>query len=168
MRLLLRFGLFFALAGFVLGLLLRRAWPGRLPEVILLSALPWLAHLVYVLVWVFTTYDVVLSGVLFGLLDVGLVALTLRAGPRLYRPDTRRAALVPLLVLAVHLLLLGAWDALKRRVVSDAAEPVLRRGDAAGFSGGVQLRVADAPESHQTAVAAGNLPRARVGRLYLL
>lgn len=109
MRLLLRFGLFFALAGFVLGLLLRRSWPGRLPEVILLAALPWMVHLVYVLVWVFTTYDVVLSGVLFGLLDVGLVALTLRAGPRLYRRDTRRAALVPLLVLAVHLLLLGAW-----------------------------------------------------------
>lgn len=109
MTLLLRFGLFFAIAGFVLGLLLRRSWPGRLPEVILLAALPWMVHLVYVLVWVFTTYDVVLSGVLFGLLDVGLVALTLRAGPRLYRRDTRRAALVPLLVLAVHLLLLGAW-----------------------------------------------------------
>ena len=40
---------------------------------------------------------------------MGLVALTLRAGPRLYRRDTRRAALVPLLVLAVHLLLLGVW-----------------------------------------------------------
>lgn len=109
MSLLLRFGLLFALAGFVLGLVLRRAWPGRLPEVILLSALPWLVHLSYVLFHSFTTYDAVLSGVLVGLLDVGLVALTLRAGPRLYRRDSRRAALVPLLVLAVHFLLLGLW-----------------------------------------------------------
>ncbi len=109
MRLLLRFSLFFALAGFVLGLLLRRWWPGRLPEVILLAALPWAAHLVYVLIWVFTTTDAVLGGVVFGLLDVGLVALTLRAGPRFYRRDNRRAALVPVLVLALHLLLLAAW-----------------------------------------------------------
>ena len=112
MRLLFRFGLFFALAGFVLGLLLRRSWPGRLPEVILLAALPWLVHLGYVLVWVFTTTDAVLGGVVFSLLDVGLVALTLRVGPRFYRRDNRRAALVPLLVLTLHLLLLGAWTLL--------------------------------------------------------
>jgi len=108
-RLLLRFGLFFALAGFVLGLLLRRWWPGRLPEVILLAALPWAVHLTYVLVWVFTTTDAVLGGVVFGLLDVGLIALTLRVGPRFYRRDNRRAALVPVLLLALHLLLLAAW-----------------------------------------------------------
>lgn len=109
MSLLLRFGFFFVLAGFVGGLLLRRAWPGRLPEVIVLSALPWLVHLGYVLFLAFSTYDAVLSGVLVGLLDVGLVVVTLRAGPRLYRRNAHRAALVPLLVLAVHLLLLGLW-----------------------------------------------------------
>ncbi len=109
MTLLLRFTFFFVLAGFVGGLLLRRTWPGRLPEVIVLSALPWLVHLGYVLFLAFSTYDALLIGVLVGLLDVGLVVVTLRAGPRLYRRDARRAALVPLLVLAVHLLLLGLW-----------------------------------------------------------
>lgn len=109
MSLLLRFGFFFVLVGFVAGLLLRRSWPGRLPEAILLSALPWLVHLGYVLIWASLTYDAVLAAVLVGFLDVGVAALVLRAGPRLYRQDARRAALVPLLLLAGHFLLLGAW-----------------------------------------------------------
>jgi len=109
MTLLLRFGFFFVLAGFVAGLLLRRAWPGRLPEVILISALPWLVHLGYALLWASLTYDAALAAVLVGLLDVGVAALVLRAGPRLYRRDARRAALVPLLLLAGHFLLLGTW-----------------------------------------------------------
>ncbi len=109
MSLLLRLGFFFVLMGFVGGLLLRRTWPGRLPEVIVFSALPWLVHLSYVLVRAFTIYDAVLSGILIGLLDVGLAATLLRTGPRLYRRDARRAALVPPLLLAGHFLLLGLW-----------------------------------------------------------
>lgn len=112
MSLLLRFGFFFVLAGFVGGLLLRRAWPGRLPEVILISALPWLVHLAYVLIWASLTYDAVLGAVLTGLLDVGVAALVLRAGPRFYRPDARRAALVPFLLLVGHFVLLAVWSLL--------------------------------------------------------
>ncbi len=109
MSLLLRFGFFFVLTGFIGGFLLRRIWPGRLPEAILLAALPWLVHLGYALFWAVTTYDAVLSGILVGLLDVGLAVATLRTGPRLYRRDSRRAALVPLLLLLGHFLLLGTW-----------------------------------------------------------
>lgn len=109
MSLLLRFGFFFVLAGFVGGLLLRRSWPGRLPEVILISALPWLIHLIYVLFWAVVSYGAVLSSILVGLLDVGLAVVVLRAGPRLYRLDARRTALLPLLLLAGHFLLLGMW-----------------------------------------------------------
>lgn len=109
MSLLLRFGLFFVLTGFIGGFLLRRTWPGRLPEAILLAALPWLVHLGYTLFWALTIYNAVLGGVLFGLLDVALAVVTLRTGPRLYRRDSRRAALVPLLLLLGHFLLLGLW-----------------------------------------------------------
>lgn len=109
MSLLLRFGFFLVLAGFAGGVLLRRSWPGRLPEAIMLAALPWFIHLGYVLVFAASSYGAVLGSVLVGLLDVGLGIVILRAGPRLYRHDGRRAALVPLLLLAGHFVLLSLW-----------------------------------------------------------
>lgn len=109
MSLLLRFGFFFVLAGFVLGLLLRRTHPERLPEAVVLAALPWAVHLGYALFWAFGTYRAVLGGVVFGLLDVALAVSILRLGPRLYRRNTRRAALTPLLLLAGHFLILSVW-----------------------------------------------------------
>lgn len=109
MSLLLRFGFFLVLAGFAVGVLLRRTWPGRLPELIVLAALPWLLHLAYALFLATSSYGAVLGSVLVGLLDVGLGIVILRAGPRLYRRDRRRAALVPPLLLAGHFLLLSLW-----------------------------------------------------------
>lgn len=109
MTLLLRFALFFTLAGFALGLLARRLRPERTPEAVALAALPWAVHLVYALVWAVGTYGAVLSSVIFGLLDAALGAAVLRFGPRLYRRDARRAALVPLLLMAGHLLVLSVW-----------------------------------------------------------
>lgn len=109
MSLLLRFAFFFVLVGFVLGLLLRRAWPERLPEVIVLAALPWLVHLGYALFTAFTAYGAVLGGILVGLLDVGMAVFVLRTGPGLYRRDARRAAFVPILLLLGHFLLLAVW-----------------------------------------------------------
>ncbi len=109
MSLLLRFAFFLTLAGFALGLLLRRVRPERTPEAVALAALPWAVHLIYALVWAVSTYEAVLGSVLFGLLDVALVAAVLRFGPRVYRRDARRAALVPLALLAGHFLVLGVW-----------------------------------------------------------
>ncbi len=109
MTLLLRFAFFLTLAGFALGLLLRRVRPERTPEAVAIAALPWAAHLVYALVWAVSIYGAVLGSVIFGLLDVVLGAAFLRFGPRVYRRDARRAALVPLLLLASHLLVLSVW-----------------------------------------------------------
>lgn len=109
MTLLLRFAFFLTLAGFFFGFLARRLRPERTPEVVALSALPWAVHLVYALVWAVSTYGAVLGSVVFGLLDVILGAAILRFGPRLYRRDARRAALVPLLLLVGHFLVLGVW-----------------------------------------------------------
>ena len=109
MTLLFRFGFFFLLAGLALGLLLRRSYPERTPEAVLIAALPWAVHLIYSLVWAVGEYQAVLGSVIFGLLEIALAAVIFRFGPRLYRRDTRRAALVPLLLLAGHGLLLGMW-----------------------------------------------------------
>lgn len=109
MTLLLRFAFFLSLAGFALGLLLRRLRPERTPEAVALAALPWAVHLVYALVWAVSRYGAVLGSVVFGLLDLALGAAVLRFGPRLYRRDARRAALVPLALLANHLLVLSVW-----------------------------------------------------------
>ena len=109
MTLLLRFGFFFILAGFVLGLLLRRAYPERTPEAVVISAVPWAVHLIYALSWAVSVYQAVVSTIIFGILDIVLAALIFRLGPRLYRFDKRRAALVPLLLLAGHSLVLGLW-----------------------------------------------------------
>ena len=109
MRLLLRFGFFFFLAGLAFGLLMRRSYPERTPEAVLISGLPWAVHLIYALVWALSTYQAVLSTIIFGILDVALAVLIFRFGPRLYRRDTRRAAFVPLLLLAGHSLILGVW-----------------------------------------------------------
>lgn len=109
MTLLLRFAFFLTLAGFVLGLLLRRVRPERTPEAVALAALPWAVHLIYAFIWAVSTPGAVLGSVVFGLLDITLGAAVLRLGPRLYRRDARRAALVPLVLLASHLVVLGVW-----------------------------------------------------------
>ena len=109
MTLLLRFAFFLTLAGFTLGLLLRRVRPERTPEAVATAALPWAVHLIYALVWAVSIYEAVLGSVIFGLLDVALGAAVLRFGPRLYRRDARRAALVPLALLAGHFLVLSVW-----------------------------------------------------------
>ena len=109
MTLLLRFGFFFILAGFALGLLLRRNYPERTPEAVLIAALPWAVHLIYALSWAVSTYQAVVGTVIFGVLDVALAILIFRLGPRFYRNDARRAALVPLFLLIGHSLLLGLW-----------------------------------------------------------
>ncbi len=59
--------------------------------------------------WAVSTYEAALGSVIFGLLDVALGAAVLRFGPRLYRQDARRAALVPLALLAGHFLVLSVW-----------------------------------------------------------
>lgn len=109
MSLLLRFAFFLTLAGFALGLLLRRVRPERTPEAVALTALPWSVHLIYAFIWAVSTSGSVLGSIVFGLLDVVLGAAVLRLGPRFYRRDARRAAFVPLLLLAGHLLVLWVW-----------------------------------------------------------
>ncbi len=109
MSLLLRFSIFILIAGLLLGLLLRRARPGRLPEAVLVSAAPWLLHFGYALIWAIVSYSAVLGGVIVGLLELAAAAVIVRFGPRLYRRDNRRAALIPLLLLASHGLLLWLW-----------------------------------------------------------
>lgn len=109
MSLLLRFGFFLVLAGFALGLLARRLRPERTPEAVALAALPWTVHLIYASTWAVGTYGVVLGSVVFGLLDVAMGAAVLRFGPRVYRRDARRAAFVPLVLLASHLIVLSGW-----------------------------------------------------------
>ena len=109
MRLLLRFGFFFIIAGLIVGLLLRRSYPERTPEAVVVSALPWAVHLIYSLIWAVSVYQAVLGSVIFGLLDIALAAAVFRFGPRLYRRDTRRAALVPLLLFLSHTVLLSVW-----------------------------------------------------------
>ena len=109
MTLLLRFGFFFVLAGLVLGLLLRRVYPERTPEAVVISALPWAVHLIYALSWAVSVYQTVVSTIIFGVLDVAVAALIFRLGPRFYRRDRRRAALVPLFLLAGHSVILGLW-----------------------------------------------------------
>lgn len=109
MRLLLRFGFFFILAGLGLGLLLRRSYPERTPEAVVVASLPWAVHLIYVFVWAISEYQAVLGSLVFGFLELMLAAVIFRLGPRLYRRDARRAALLPLLLLAGHVLLLSVW-----------------------------------------------------------
>ena len=109
MTLLLRFGFFFSLAGFVLGLLLRRTYPERTPEAVVVSALPWAVHLIYALSWAVSVYQAVVSTIIFGILELVLASVIFRFGPRLYRRDARRAALLPLLLLAGHTVLLSLW-----------------------------------------------------------
>lgn len=108
MALLLRFGLVLVILGLVAGWFLRRTRPGRIPEAVLVSSLPWLLHLVYSLVLAFRVFNPLVAGIV-GVLDLVLAALVLRFGPRLYRRDTRRAALVPLLLLGVQFVLFGGW-----------------------------------------------------------
>ena len=109
MRLLLRFGFFFILAGLALGLLLRRSYPERTPEAVIIAAVPWAVHLIYALSWAVSVHQAVLSTIIFGLLDAALAAFIFRLGPRFYRHDARRTALVPLFLLAGHSLSLGVW-----------------------------------------------------------
>ncbi len=109
MTLLLRFGFFFILAGLALGLLVRRSYPERTPEAVLIAGVPWAVHLIYALFWAVSVYQAVFSTIIFGLLDVALAVLIFRFGPRLYRQDARRAAFVPPLLLAGHGLILGVW-----------------------------------------------------------
>ncbi len=109
MALLLRFGLVLLVSGLVAGSLVRRARPGRVPEAVLVSALPWLVHLGYSLFLAFSTYDAVIVTLIVSTLDIALVVLILRFGPRFYRRDPRRAALVPLLLWAVQFILFGGW-----------------------------------------------------------
>ena len=125
MSLLLRFAFFLTLAGFALGLLLRRVRPERTPEAVALAALPWVVHLIYAFFWAVGTpgAGASLGSVVFGLLDVVLGAAVLRFGPSVYRRDARRAALVPLALLASHLLVLSVWALLPE--VSFLPLPVL-------------------------------------------
>lgn len=109
MALLLRFGLVLLVLGLVVGLLVRRARPGHLPEVVLASALPWLLHLGYSLFLAFSAHDAVIVTLIISTLDIALAVLILRVTPRFYRRDTRRAALAPLLLLAGHFALFGGW-----------------------------------------------------------
>ena len=109
MTLLLRLGFLFILAGLILGLLLRRVYSEKTPEAVVISALPWAVHLIYALSWAVSVYQAVVGAVIFGVLDVALAALIFRSGPRFYRHDRRRAALVPLFLLAGHSLILGIW-----------------------------------------------------------
>ncbi len=109
MTLLLRFGFFFILAGLALGLFSRRGYPERTPEAVLIAGIPWAIHFVYALVWAVSVHQAVLSTVIFGILDVALAVLILRFGPRFYRYDARRAAVVPLLLLGEHLFVLVLW-----------------------------------------------------------
>ncbi len=109
MTLLLRLGFLFILAGFILGLLLRRVYPEKTPEAVVISALPWAVHLIYALSWAVSVYQAVVGAVIFGVLDVALAALSFRLGPRFYRHDRRRAGLIPLFLLAGHSLILGIW-----------------------------------------------------------
>lgn len=109
MTLLLRFGLVLVVLGLVAGWFLRRARPGHVPEAVLVSALPWLLHLGYSLLLGFRGFNPVVTGVV-GVLAVALAGAVLRFGPRFYRRDTRRAALVPLLLLALQFILFGGWS----------------------------------------------------------
>ena len=109
MTLLLRFGLVLVVLGFVAGWFLRRARPGHVPEAVLVSALPWLFHFVYSLLLGFRAFNPLVTGIL-GVLDIALAALILLFGPRFYRRDTRRAGLVPLLLLALQVVLFGGWS----------------------------------------------------------
>lgn len=131
MTLLLRFAFFLTLAGFALGLLLRRLRPERTPEAVALAALPWAIHLIYAFIWAVSTSGAVLGSVIFGLFDIVLGAAVLRLGPRVYRRDARRAALVPLVLLASHLIVLSVWALLTD--VSFLVLPVLYLAGATFF-----------------------------------
>ncbi len=80
-----------------------------MPEAVLVSALPWFFHLIYSMVLAFRSFNPVAASVV-GLIDVALAFVILRFGPRLYRRDTRRAALVPILLLALQFVLFGGWS----------------------------------------------------------
>lgn len=108
MGLLLRFGIVLVVLGLLAGWLVRRVRPNHIPEAVLVAALPWLVHLLYSLLLAFRAFNPVISGVV-GVVAITLAVLILRFGSRLYRLDTRRAALVPLLLLGVQFGLFGGW-----------------------------------------------------------
>lgn len=116
MRLLWRFGVFIVLFGFLGGWLLRRtAGPDRLPELLLLSFLPWLLHLGYALVYAAQRLGGVTLGLaLTGLASVAVAAILLRFSSRVYRSNLKLAAAVPLTLTFVHLALLGLYQSLAR------------------------------------------------------
>jgi len=114
-RLLWRIGIFVVAVGFLVGFILRRTWGSeRLPELLLLSFLPWLVHLIYALSYAASSLGALTLGtVLVGLVSVGIAVVLLRVGPRFYRRDARVAAALPLALALLHGILLGFWVALE-------------------------------------------------------
>ena len=111
MRLLLRFGIFALLFGFIAGLIARRALGlQRIPEVLLASLLPWLLHLIYVLRRVILVNGFGIGVVLVALLSIAVATSLLRIAPRFYRPQHVRVAAVPVVLAALHGIILLAWS----------------------------------------------------------
>ncbi len=104
MRLLSRIAIIWVVLGLVVGLVLRGqlSWR-RLGALYALSALPWLAHLVYV---VFYTLDnasgLALPLTLFALSSLVLGTLTLFLGWRFWRKTPLRLSFAPLLLALAH------------------------------------------------------------------
>ena len=111
MRLLFRFGIFALLFGFIAGLIARRTLGmQRIPEVLLASLLPWVVHLIYVLRRVILLDGFGISVVLVALLSIGVATLLLRVAPRFYRPQHVRVAAVPVVLAALHGIILLIWS----------------------------------------------------------
>ncbi len=111
MRLLLRFGIFALLFGFIAGLIARRALGmQRIPEVLLASLLPWVVHLIYVLRRVSLIDGFGFGVVLVALLSIGVATLLLRIAPRFYRPQHVRVAAVPVVLAILHGIILLVWS----------------------------------------------------------
>ena len=111
MRLLLRFGIFALLFGFIAGLIARRALGmQRIPEVLLASLLPWMVHLIYVLRRVILLDGFSVGVVLVALLSIAAAVGLLFVAPRFYRPQHVRVAAVPVVLAALHGVILLAWS----------------------------------------------------------
>ena len=111
MRLLFRFGVLALLFGFITGLITRRALgTQRIPEVLLVTLLPWLAHLIYVLRRVILVDGFNLGVILVALLSLAVAVALLLIAPRFYRLQPVRVAAVPVVLALLHGLILLAWS----------------------------------------------------------
>ena len=111
MRLLLRFGIFALLFGFIAGLIARRALGmQRIPEVLLASLLPWVVHLIYVLRRVILLDGFSVGVILVALLSVAAAVGLLLVAPRFYRSRHVRVAAVPVVLALLHGVILLVWS----------------------------------------------------------